>query len=103
MNGYIRAKKETLPTYNEFGDEISTSSDYDETFIPCKYYSGTRDDLVEVGSGIFQQASYVITTLDMNVSGKRFALYDSRKTLICEKDCRSLERLETIGRTKILL
>lgn len=103
MNGYIRAKKKTVPTYNEFGDEISDSSGYNDEYIPCKYHSGTRNDLVEVGSGIFQQASYVITTLDMDVSGKRFALYDSKKTLICEKDCKSLERLETIGRTKILL
>ncbi|MDO5106029.1 hypothetical protein [Capnocytophaga sp.] len=103
MNGYLRPKKQTAPTYNEFGDEISTSSAYDEAFIPCKYYSASRDDLVEVGNGVFQQASYVITTLDMEVTGKHFALYDSRKNLVCEKDCKSLERLETIGRTKILL
>ena len=103
MNGYIRTKKETQPTYNEFGDEISVSSDYNDEYIPCKYHSGTRNDLVEVGGGIFQQASYVVTTRNMDVSGKHFALYDSRKSLVCEKDCKSLERLENIRRTKILL
>lgn len=103
MKGYIQVKYENTPIYNEFGEDVSNESVFHTGLIPCKYYNGTRNDIVEVGGGNFIQASYIITTKDMNVFGKHFALYDSRKKLICQKDCKSLQRLENIRRAKIIL
>lgn len=108
MNGYIQAKHENTPTYNEFGEDISEESAFDAELIPCKYYTpntqnGELNFLVEKAGGIVTQASYIITTKNMTISGKHFALYDSKQTLICKKDCKSLQRLENIRRTKIVL
>lgn len=103
MYGYIQTKQETEPIFNEFGDEISTGQSEETPLIACKYYAPSRTDIALNGGGMFPQNQFVITTKNMNVWGKRFALYDSRKNFICEKDAQSVERLENIQRIKIIL
>lgn len=103
MDGFIKLKKENEVIFNEFGENISDTAPTESDFVSCKYYAATRNDVFDAGGGVFTQASFVITTKNMTVSGKQIALYDSQKNKICEKDCKSLERLEKIRRTKILI
>lgn len=108
MKGFLRIKKEVEPVFNEFGEEISQNAHFETDYIACKYYSPDNQNdrlnfLGKIAGGNFSQVSYIITTKDMKVSGKHFALYDSDKHLICEKDCISLEKLTTIQRIKIII
>lgn len=102
MDGWIQIKKISEPVFNEYGEEISNKSSFGVS-IPCKYHSATRNDIVDIGGGNFSQASYVITVRNMGVTGAHFRLLDSFENIICEKDSKSLERLEKIKRIKILI
>lgn len=103
MNGYIQPKTPTEPIFNEFGDEISAVRQEQTPLIPCKYYTENRHDFSPKAGGTFPTQTHIITTKNMHISGVRFALYDSQKNFICEKDRQRLERLENIKRTKIIL
>ncbi len=102
MRGYIRSKITVEEEFNERGEEITKPIVYGE-YIPCKYHSASRNDLVSLGNGQFTQAKYIITIRDMKLRGVHFQLFNKDKKLVCEQDSSLLEVLDRIKRVKIVL
>ncbi len=102
MRGYIRSKIAVEEEFDEIGEEITKPIAYSE-YIPCKYHSASRNDLVSLGNGQFTQARYIITTRNMKLRGVHFQLFDKDKNFVCEQDSQSLEVLDRIKRVKIVL
>ncbi len=102
MRGYIRSKQIVEQEFNEDGETIEKPDVWGK-YIPCKYHSANRNDLVGLGNGEFTQARYIITTRNMKLQGVHFQLFDKNKNLVCEEDKKLLEVLDTIKRVKIVL
>ena len=102
MNGIIKTKQVSAPDFDEDGNPTGADASF-VNGIPCKYVSANRNDVFDIGGGIFVQASYIITVRDMDFASKQIQLTNSRNELICELDVKSLEVLESIKRVKIIV
>ena len=104
MNGKIKVKEVSDASFDGDGNPVIASVIFGAE-IDCKYEATipNRTDVVDVGDGAFQIASWIITVRDMKFNGKIIQLINSRNEIVCEKDVKSLEVLEKIKRVKIVV
>jgi hypothetical protein len=102
MEGKIKAKGVATTQFDDDGNPVGIPALFGFA-VPCKYHSANRNDVVDIGDGTFVQASYIITLKDMSFNSKQIQLIDNRGEVVCEKDVKSLEVLESIKRIKIVI
>lgn len=101
MDGSISAKIKTGGGTNPVtGDSIPVGYSWAEP-VKCRYKANELSNKGRYKGGTFQQASYEITTPDMDFRAEMVKLFDSRNNLVCEKEVMSLEVLEYVHRVKI--
>lgn len=102
MKGILRAKLAQATTEDADGNPVVLEAKYSSE-IPCKYVSANRNDTVDIGGGVFEQARYIITVRDMKFDASQIELKNSRGDVIAENDVKVLEVLENIKRVKIVI
>jgi hypothetical protein len=103
MVGTIAAKIEIQGGSDPItGEPLPVHYDWGEV-VECMYSAIELNYRGRYADGDFLQASYVVTTDDMNFDGTYVLLKDSRGNMVCEKEVISLEVLEDIQRVKIVL
>lgn len=103
MNGTIQAKIKTGGGVNpQNGEPVSVEWAWGNP-VDCKYKAIELSNKGRYEGGTFKQASYEITTPDMDFQATFIKLFDSRNNLVCDKEVISLEVLEFVQRVKLLV
>lgn len=103
MNGTISGKVKTGGGVDpDSGDPIPVTYSWTDP-VECKYRANELNNRGRYDGGTFQQASYTITTEDMDFNADTVRLFNSRGSSVCEKEVISIEVLEDIQRVKIII
>jgi hypothetical protein len=101
MDGYIQTQIATGGHTDANGETVPAEVSWG-AFVECKYKANTLNNRGVYSGGRFTQMAFEITTEDMGFRSKRIRLFDSRQSLVCEKDVQGFpEVLETVQRVKI--
>ncbi len=104
MNGYVKYKIKTGGGGKDPNTGAAVRATYTwSDFIECKYCANESNFKGRYDGGTFKQASYTITTEDMEFTSTSVKLFNSSESEVCEKEVISLEVLEMVQRVKIVI
>lgn len=102
MRGIVQAQVQTGGGLSESGEPIPTSIGWGDE-VDCLYVANTKNNYGRYVDGSFTQASYTITTSDLDFRATIVRLTDNLGNELCIKEVQSLELLEAVQRIKITI
>lgn len=102
MNGYICKQIMTGGYIDDNGVPVPGTTTWGSD-VECKYFANVSNNKGRYEEGEFKQASFEITTEDMDFIAGVIQLKNSKKAIIATKEVLSLEELEDIQRIKLTI